>query len=276
LARLIHDTQFTGEKNRESGHYSGNEVKMKTSLKGDDQRLQLMDELYQRYGGDSGLTTLSNRVRFWRKKYAWSIVVSGAKMLKRIIDILAAGLMLIALSPLFLAVAVAIKLTDSGPVLFWQSRVGKWGREFPFPKFRSMVIDAEQLKESILDQSHHEDSVTFKMKKDPRVTWIGRIIRKVSIDELPQLWNVLKGDMSLVGPRPPVPKEVELYTLSDRRRLDIIPGITCIWQVSGRGDIPFDEQVQLDVQYIESQSFWMDIKILLKTIPAVLTGKGAY
>jgi lipopolysaccharide/colanic/teichoic acid biosynthesis glycosyltransferase len=114
------------------------------------------------------------------------------------------------------------------------------------------------------------------MKKDPRVTWIGRIIRKVSIDELPQLWNVLKGDMSLVGPRPPVPKEVELYTLSDRRRLDIIPGITCIWQVSGRGDIAFDEQVQLDVQYIESQSFWIDIKILLKTIPAVLTGKGAY
>ena len=249
---------------------------MGTSLKGDDQRLQLMDELYQRYGGDSGLATLSNRVRFWRKKYAWSIVVSGAKMLKRIIDIGVAGLMLIALSPLFLVVAVAIKLTDGGPVLFWQSRVGKWGREFPFPKFRSMVVDAEELKESILDQSHHEDSVTFKMKKDPRVTWIGRIIRKVSIDELPQLWNVLKGDMSLVGPRPPVPKEVELYTLSDRRRLDIIPGITCIWQVSGRGDIPFDEQVQLDVQYIESQSFWMDIKILLKTIPAVLTGKGAY
>ena len=118
---------------------------MKTSQEGDDQRLQLMDELYRRFGGDSGLTTLSNRVRFWRKKYAWSFVISGAKMLKRIIDILAAGLMLIALSPLFLAVAVAIKLTVGGPVFFWQSRVGKWGREFPFPKFRSMVVDAEQL-----------------------------------------------------------------------------------------------------------------------------------
>ena len=118
--------------------------------------------------------------------------------------------------------------------------------------------------------------ITFKMKKDPRITWIGRIIRKLSIDELPQLWCVLKGDMSLVGPRPPVPSEVEKYTLSDRRRLDIKPGLTCIWQVSGRGDIPFKEQVKLDVQYIESQSIWLDIKIILLTVPAVLTGKGAY
>ena len=241
-----------------------------------DQRLQLMDELYRRYGAGSGLTALSNRLRFWRKKYAWALVVNGAKVLKRTIDILAAGLLLIVLFPLFLAVAVAIKLTDGGPVLFWQSRVGKWGREFPFPKFRSMVVDAEKIKASLLDQSHHADSVTFKMDKDPRVTRIGAIIRKLSIDELPQLWNVLRGDMSLVGPRPPVPQEVEMYRLSDRRRLDITPGITCIWQVSGRGDIPFDEQVQLDVQYIESQSFWMDIKILLKTIPAVLIGRGAY
>jgi exopolysaccharide biosynthesis polyprenyl glycosylphosphotransferase len=268
-------TQHSSE-NKKSDSPIGNGVTMKPYVNRDDQRLQLMEELYRRYGGDSGFTSLSNRLRFWRKKYAWSVVVNGAKVLKRTIDILASGLLLMALFPLFLAVAVAIKLTDGGPVLFWQSRVGKWGREFPFPKFRSMVVDAEKIKTSLLDQSHHEDSITFKMEKDPRVTWIGRIIRKVSIDELPQLWNVLKGDMSLVGPRPPVPQEVEMYNLSDRRRLDIPPGITCIWQVSGRGDIPFDEQVQLDVQYIESQSFWMDIKILLKTIPAVLTGKGAY
>ncbi|UCD91022.1 MAG: sugar transferase [Desulfobacterales bacterium] len=139
-----------------------------------------------------------------------------------------------------------------------------------------MVVEAETIKDSIFDQRDHEDRITFKMKKDPRITWIGRIIRKLSVDELPQLWNVLKGDMSLVGPRPPVPREVEQYTLLDRRRLDVIPGLTCFWQVSGRGDIPFDQQVELDVQYIESQSFWTDIKILFKTIPAVLTGKGAY
>jgi lipopolysaccharide/colanic/teichoic acid biosynthesis glycosyltransferase len=114
------------------------------------------------------------------------------------------------------------------------------------------------------------------MKNDPRVTWIGRIIRKFSIDELPQLWCVLIGDMSLVGPRPPVPREVALYTLKDRRRLESTPGLTCIWQVSGRGDIPFPQQVELDVEYIESQSLWLDLKILLKTVPAVLTGKGAY
>jgi lipopolysaccharide/colanic/teichoic acid biosynthesis glycosyltransferase len=114
------------------------------------------------------------------------------------------------------------------------------------------------------------------MKDDPRVTKVGRVIRKTSIDELPQLWNVLKGDMSLVGPRPPVPQEVDQYSLSDRRRLEVIPGITCIWQVSGRSDIPFDQQVELDVQYIQSQSFWTDIKILLKTIPALLFGAGAY
>ena len=127
-----------------------------------------------------------------------------------------------------------------------------------------------------MDQSDHEDSITFKMKRDPRITWIGRIIRKLSIDELPQLWCVLRGDMSLVGPRPPLPSEVEQYSLSDRRRLEVIPGLTCIWQVSGRGDIPFAEQVELDAQYIESQSLWLDILLLLKTVPAVLLGRGAY
>ena len=114
------------------------------------------------------------------------------------------------------------------------------------------------------------------MKRDPRITWIGRIIRKLSIDELPQLWNVMKGEMSIVGPRPPIPDEVDQYTLSDRRRLDVIPGLTCLWQVSGRSDLEFSKQVELDYQYIESQSLWMDFKILIKTIPAVLSGKGAY
>lgn len=249
----------------------------KLSKKVGSQRDELMEELYNRYGSKaSGPGGLGHRLRYWRKKYAWIIVVGGAKVLKRFIDILASSLLFLCLWPLFLGVALCIKLTDGGPVFFWQTRIGLWGKEFPFPKFRSMVMNAEELKDSILAQSDHEDSITFKMKKDPRVTWIGTIIRKLSIDELPQLWCVLKGDMSLVGPRPPVPREVAEYTLSDRRRLDAIPGLTCIWQVSGRGDIPFDEQVELDVQYIESQSIWVDIKLLLGTIPAVLLGKGAY
>jgi lipopolysaccharide/colanic/teichoic acid biosynthesis glycosyltransferase len=121
-----------------------------------------------------------------------------------------------------------------------------------------------------------EGGVIFKMKNDPRVTKVGRIIRKTSIDELPQLWNVLVGDMSLVGPRPPVPSEVDQYSLSDRRRLEVIPGITCIWQISGRSEIPFEQQVELDVQYIQSQSLWTDFKILIKTVPALLLGSGAY
>jgi lipopolysaccharide/colanic/teichoic acid biosynthesis glycosyltransferase len=238
-------------------------------------RVELMEELYERYGKFSGSSVLRS-ARFWRKKYAWAFFVGGAKLLKRAIDVVASIMLIICLSPVFLMIALLIKLTDRGPVLFWQTRVGRWGCEFPFPKFRSMVTNAELLKDKLLEQNDHGDGITFKMKRDPRVTWVGRIIRRGSIDELPQLWCVLKGDMSLVGPRPPVPREVALYTLSDRRRLDAIPGLTCIWQVSGRGDIPFDQQVQLDVEYIESQSFWVDIKLLLRTVPAVLLGKGAY
>ena len=139
-----------------------------------------------------------------------------------------------------------------------------------------MHIDAEQRKAALASQSKHGQSITFKMKSDPRVTWIGRIIRKSSLDELPQLWCVLKGDMSLVGPRPPLPEEVAKYSLAERRRLDIVPGLTCIWQVSGRSDIPFDQQVTLDLEYIQSQSFWVDVKILLRTVPAVILGRGAY
>lgn len=241
------------------------------------QRVLLMEELYRIYGDPSpGHGTMRLRLRYLRKKYAWMLVVGGARVLKRMFDITVSLACLLCLWPLFLIVAVLIKLTDGGPVLFWQTRVGLYGKEFVFPKFRSMVMNAETLKASLLDQNDHMQGVTFKMKHDPRVTWIGRIIRKLSIDELPQLWCVLKGDMSLVGPRPPLPGEVAEYTLSDRRRLDVIPGLTCIWQVSGRGDIPFHEQVQLDLQYIESQSPWLDLKLLLQTIPAVILGKGAY
>lgn len=236
-------------------------------------RIVLIEELYRRYG-TSG--SRAQRTRFLFKKYSWMTVIGSTRALKRAIDLAGSLGLLICLSPLFLIIATLIKLTDRGPVLFWQTRVGLWGREFPFPKFRSMVTNAEKLKDALLKANDHGASVTFKMKNDPRVTWIGKFIRRGSIDELPQLWCVLKGDMSLVGPRPPVVREVEQYSLADRRRLDALPGLTCIWQVSGRGDIPFPEQVQLDVNYIDSQSIWLDISLLLKTIPAVMAGKGAY
>jgi lipopolysaccharide/colanic/teichoic acid biosynthesis glycosyltransferase len=240
-----------------------------------DDRSALVLELGQRLE-HAWLENSRRRFRAWRKRAAWILVVGGAHVAKRTLDIVGALGLLMALAPLLALIAVLIKLTDRGPVLFWQKRVGRWGREFDFPKFRSMVINAEQLKDQLLTINDHKDSITFKMKRDPRITWIGRFIRKASIDELPQLWCVLRGDMSLVGPRPPVPCEVEKYTLADRRRLDVTPGLTCIWQVSGRGDIPFDKQVQLDVQYIESRSLWLDVKLLLLTVPAVLLGKGAY
>ncbi|MDX9720456.1 MAG: sugar transferase [Myxococcota bacterium] len=238
-------------------------------------RDELFDELFNRYAKGS-LGRLPSRVRALAKRWAWSGVVGGSRAVKRGADIAGASMMLIVLSPVFGAVALAIKLTDNGPVLFWQKRIGQYGEPFDFPKFRSMVANAEQLKAKLLAQNDHGDGITFKMKRDPRVTWIGRLIRKTSIDELPQLINVLRGEMSLVGPRPPVPGEVARYTQKDRRRLEVKPGLTCIWQVSGRGDIPFPEQVELDVRYIESQSIRQDLTILLQTIPAVLLGKGAY
>lgn len=228
-------------------------------------------------GAESGATRILKLIRTFLVK--WLVLASrrAGALAKRGLDIFVSVTLLLMLTPMFSVVSLLIKLTDGGPILFWQTRVGKWGREFPFPKFRSMVTNAERLKQQLQEQNDHGDEcVTFKMKRDPRVTWIGRIMRKYSIDELPQLWCVMIGDMSLVGPRPPVPSEVELYTLSDRRRLDATPGLTCIWQVSGRGDIPFPEQVELDCEYIEQQSFWFDFKLLVKTIPAILTGKGAY
>lgn len=235
-------------------------------------RADLLDGLYERHSGAG----LRMRLRYFRKKHLWKLFVGGTIFLKRVLDVSVCLVMAFLFLPLFLLVALLIKLTDGGPVLFWQSRVGQRGQEFPFPKFRSMVTNAEALKDKLLALNDHSNSVTFKMKKDPRVTWIGRIIRKTSIDELPQLWCVMNGDMSLVGPRPPVPREVSKYSLRDRRRLDVKPGLTCIWQVSGRGDIPFHRQVELDVQYIESQSLWLDLVLLMKTAPAILIGKGAY
>jgi len=210
------------------------------------------------------------------KRVAWKWLIGGTHVAKRVVDIVGSACALIMLSPLLLVVALLVKLEDRGPVLFRQVRVGKNGREFKMLKFRSMRVDAEARLKELLAKNQHNGGVTFKIKDDPRVTRIGKWIRKYSVDEFPQFWNVFRGDMSLVGPRPPVPREVALYTLADRRRLAVKPGITCIWQVSGRAEIDFPGQVQLDVRYIESRSLWEDIKILFKTIPAVLTGSGAY
>jgi len=170
--------------------------------------------------------------------------------------------------------APLIKATSKGPVFFVQQRIGYNGRLFNCLKFRTMIENAEEIKKD-LKKLNEMDGPVFKIKNDPRITKVGRFLRKTSIDELPQIINVLKGDMSLVGPRPPVPDEVSQYELEDRRRLSMRPGITCIWQVNGRNAIGFDKWMELDRQYIDNWSLWLDIKILAKTIPAVLRGSGA-
>jgi len=242
----------------------------------DVRRKSLVDQLYRGYGEDNCSSRHIRALRVGIKRYNWILIVSGAKFLKRFMDIIVASIALLLLSPVFLLVALIIRLEDGGPSLFWQTRIGIWGREFRFPKFRSMVTDAEQRKLALLSENQHGSGITFKLKRDPRVTKVGSVIRKLSIDELPQLWCVLCGDMSLVGPRPPVPNEVARYAVSDRRRLDVKPGLTCIWQVSGRGELPFEQQVKLDAEYIDSHSIILDLALLLKTIPAILTGRGAY
>lgn len=205
----------------------------------------------------------------------WVIRTKIKSNLKRALDLVVGSLALFLSAPIMILTAIAIKLDSRGPILFRQQRVGKWGSPFVCYKFRSMHVDAEERKAELLDHNQ-ADGPVFKMENDPRVTRVGRIIRKLSIDELPQLFNVLSGEMSLVGPRPPVPVEVNEYAVEERRRLDAVPGITGLQQVSGRSDLDFKRWVELDLQYISEQSFWKDIRILLKTIPAVISGKGAY
>ena len=206
----------------------------------------------------------------------WHLTIRCSVFFKRFMDIVLAVMALILGSPVFLITALLVKVTSPGPIIFSQVRVGKYGRHFKFYKFRSMYIDAEARKAELLQHNESGDGVIFKMKRDPRITPVGRFIRKFSIDELPQLFNVVLGDMSLVGPRPPLPSEVRTYTLDERKRLNITPGITCLWQVSGRSELPFSKQIALDKEYIASRSVWKDFIILLKTIPAILTGKGAW
>ena len=210
------------------------------------------------------------------RRILWNLAKIGGETIKRLIDIVISVSLLALLSPLFFSVALFIRVESEGPVFYSQTRVGFRGRLFRLWKFRSMYIDADQRRADLEAENEMEGGVIFKMKDDPRITRSGRIIRRLSIDELPQLWNILKGDMSLVGPRPALPSEVEMYSIEERVRLFSKPGLTCIWQVSGRSDIPFPQQVLLDEEYLYSQSLFTDFSLLLKTIPAVLSGKGAY
>lgn len=194
--------------------------------------------------------------------------------LKRIMDIFGALIGIIILSPLCLVIAILIKLDSTGPIIFSQERVGLNGKKFKMYKFRSMVVNAEELKEKLKKRNERKGPM-FKIKQDPRVTKIGRFIRRTSIDELPQLINVLKGEMSLVGPRPSLPKEVMQFETWMLERLDVKPGLTCYWQVQGRDDIPFKEWMELDIKYVRERDIWIDIKLIFKTFTVLIGDKNA-
>lgn len=195
---------------------------------------------------------------------------------KRILDFVGSAILIVLLSPLLVAIAIAVKLSSPGPIIYRQTRIGRYGVAFEFLKFRSMYVDAEQRLAELLKHGNEKDGPIFKMKNDPRVTPVGRFLRKYSLDELPQLFNVLRGDMSLVGPRPPLAREVEQYDDRAFLRLSVPPGITCLWQICGRSDTSFEDWMELDSLYVQHMSFWLDLKILLKTPTAVIRGEGAY
>lgn len=193
---------------------------------------------------------------------------------KRTLDFMGSFLGLVILSPILLIVAILIKLESKGPAIFSQSRIGLNGKEFKMYKFRSMVQNAEELKEKLAKENEMSGPM-FKMKNDPRVTKVGKFIRKTSIDELPQLFNILKGDMTLVGPRPSLPREVEKFESWMLKRLEVKPGLTCYWQVSGRNNIDFYDWMKLDLKYVDDMSFWLDIKLIFKTVAVLFGDKNA-
>jgi len=201
-----------------------------------------------------------------------SAVYAGAK---RVFDFVIGIVALILLIPIFPLIALMIKLDTRGPVFFKQDRVGRNGKIFKFYKFRSMLYGADRQKKALEDQNE-QDGPVFKIKSDPRITSVGKFLRRSSLDEIPQILNVIKGDMSIVGPRPPLPSEVAGYQPWHRRRLEVKPGITCLWQISGRSQIGFNEWMRLDMEYLKTRSFRADLLIFLKTIPAVIARKGAY
>jgi exopolysaccharide biosynthesis polyprenyl glycosylphosphotransferase len=254
---------------------------------GDSQRVEMQDAIrvLERFGIPFALP--ASGFRFGRARPAHESVLADGYVhyvsvrhkpvqlaFKRVIDIAASATALFLLSPLMVAVALLVKFTSRGPILFKQLRVGRHARPFNMLKFRSMVANAEELKAKLMARNEQAGPV-FKITRDPRITAVGRFIRKYSIDELPQLINVLRGEMSLVGPRPPVPSEVAKYEAWQRRRLSVRPGLTCVWQVSGRNQISFEEWMYLDMQYIDHWSLAQDMQLILKTVPIVLTGRGA-
>lgn len=194
---------------------------------------------------------------------------------KRVFDLVVGTLILILLIPILPLIAVMIRLDTRGPVFFRQDRVGEGGKLFKFYKFRSMIHEADKSKASLIDLNE-QDGPIFKIRSDPRITSVGRFLRRSSLDEIPQIFNVLKGDMSVVGPRPPLPSEVVNYQPWHMGRLAVKPGITCLWQISGRSQIGFNEWMRLDMEYLKTRSFRTDLLIFLKTIPAVIARKGAY
>lgn len=215
---------------------------------------------------------LSGRTRrFFLRRRLWALDIG--RRARRVIDIVGALTALILALPILTLAACAIKFTSKGPILFLQRRVGQYGREFRILKLRTMYIDAEARRAALRSDN---GEIRFKMRRDPRITPVGRWLRRFSIDELPQLWNVVVGDMTLIGPRPPLSAEVDLYDSIALRRLEVQQGLTCIWQVSGRSELSFEKQVELDIQYIDKTSGMDDLRVLAKTIPAVLSGRGAY
>jgi len=218
----------------------------------------------------------AQNARLRAKRIIWKTFLGTIIGLKRFLDIILSAGALVALSPIYTLTALLIKWEDGGPILFKQARVGYRGSRFRIWKFRSMVLNAEEIGRKMVQENNLKDTIDLKLNGDPRITKIGAFIRKYSIDELPQFWNVFRGDMSIVGPRPVVSSEVEIYNNEQRLRLLAKPGLTCLWQVGGRTDLDIHAQVRLDVEYIRSENLWLDIKLLFLTIPAVFLGKGAY
>jgi exopolysaccharide biosynthesis polyprenyl glycosylphosphotransferase len=213
--------------------------------------------------------------RFGTRTYIGYAPIARVTWIKRAVDLCLATVALIASSPLFLGIAIAVKLNSTGPVIYRQRRVGKDGRSFDMLKFRSMCDGAEKMVGTL--REHNEASgPLFKIRRDPRITTVGRFLRRFSLDELPQLINVVVGEMSLVGPRPPLPSEVQTYEEWQLGRLQARPGMTGLWQVSGRSEVPFNDMIRLDLHYVRNWSFGLDLEIMVRTIPAVLANRGAY
>jgi lipopolysaccharide/colanic/teichoic acid biosynthesis glycosyltransferase len=219
----------------------------------------------------NSLTFLGRTRRFLLRRLLWALDIG--RRTRRGVDVVAASIGLVLTLPILVLAACGIKLTSKGPVFFSQRRVGQYGRDFMILKLRTMYVDAETRRSTLISDTNE---IRFKMRRDPRITPIGRWLRRFSIDELPQLWNVLVGDMTLIGPRPALCTEVDQYDATALRRLEVQQGLTCLWQVSGRSELSFEKQVQLDIEYIDRTSAVGDFRVLVRTIPAVLSGRGAY